>query len=313
MNDLSMATEQLKLLTEQVELQRFSNEVAFFQCIGSWVLLLVTVISVICAYLAYKHQKRRAAKDAACSLGKFYANTIIPEMEFIANVLVNSGYAERIKQACPYDKLSAFDMKEAAAIIAGGEETLKQLLSDLHTIDSEIIYDARIHAAINIEERNSIAKEYIVGKEDEETGEVNYTIVYPKLLQWELRKAIANLLNNLEWFAMNFQYNLADEEVLYQSLHETFLSCIWSLYVYISSNNRPGADKYFTNVIWLFNLWKNRLRDIQKKAMKSKLKHEQEFKRLKADRDAMNRRYEEAEAKRQIPEESLPTYTGKPL
>lgn len=69
---------------------------------------------------------------------------------------------------------------------------------------------------------------------------------------------VQDVLNNLEYFAMAFTHKTADESVIYQSLHNSYISVVRLLYYDISSNNRDGESKLFTNVIELYNIWKEK-------------------------------------------------------
>ena len=87
-------------------------------------------------------------------------------------------------------------------------------------------------------------------------------VINGQFLQVDFNQEISGLLNELEWFAMNCKYGLADEGLLYQSLHQTFLSTVWMLYFFISSRNENNADKLYTNLCWLFIKWRDRLMEI---------------------------------------------------
>lgn len=63
---------------------------------------------------------------------------------------------------------------------------------------------------------------------------------------------------------MNFTHKTADDSVIYQSLHSSYLSIVRALYYDISSNNKPGGDKLYTNAIELFDIWKDKY--LEKKA-----------------------------------------------
>lgn len=69
---------------------------------------------------------------------------------------------------------------------------------------------------------------------------------------------ISDTLNNLEYFAMYFAHNIADESVIYQSAHQTYLNIVELLYYNISNLNTPDNSKYYTNLIDLYNIWKKR-------------------------------------------------------
>lgn len=79
----------------------------------------------------------------------------------------------------------------------------------------------------------------------------------------KLMKDIRMILNNLELFAMSCRYELADEKMIYKPLHDSFLSYMWLFSFYICKLNVNKGNKMFTNAIWLFNLWKERLIAIQ--------------------------------------------------
>lgn len=61
--------------------------------------------------------------------------------------------------------------------------------------------------------------------------------------------------NKLEWFAMHFTNNIADESTVYQSLHQIYLKTVISQYLDISENNKRGHEKFYINVIGLYNQW----------------------------------------------------------
>lgn len=74
----------------------------------------------------------------------------------------------------------------------------------------------------------------------------------------EYRNILNNTLNNAEYFAMHFTHNTADETVVYQSLHKTYLKLMKTVYCDIAINNEAGEEKLYTNAIELFNMWKKR-------------------------------------------------------
>lgn len=38
-------------------------------------MLVITVVSVLCAFMAYRHQKKRSKKETACKLAKYMQKT----------------------------------------------------------------------------------------------------------------------------------------------------------------------------------------------------------------------------------------------
>lgn len=72
---------------------------------------------------------------------------------------------------------------------------------------------------------------------------------------------ISELLNSLEEFSMYFVTGVADEETVYQSLHQSFRSAIKLLYIVIATKNDDEKNKYYTNTIELFTIWDERYKE----------------------------------------------------
>lgn len=216
-------------------------------------LLLITVISAIIALFAYRHQKKRRKKEEACNLAKFYSKNIICKYSLITRVLERSGITARIRECFDMNKIADFSYEELSALLSGAN--VEDFISEIKNIEPGIILSVRVAAATSPLEREILMDSYI--KENSETGEKE--IVQGSYLQQDFFQDVSDLLNELEWFSMTCRYGIADETLIYQSLHQTFLSTVWLLYVFIANLNKDNVNKYYTNIIWLFKLWWKRL------------------------------------------------------
>lgn len=79
-----------------------------------------------------------------------------------------------------------------------------------------------------------------------------------------------NILNNLEIFSMYFVHEAADESVVYQPLHMSFLEIVRMLYYDISYANRDGEKRFYVNIIKLYNIWKKKALEQHQKELDSK-------------------------------------------
>ena len=68
----------------------------------------------------------------------------------------------------------------------------------------------------------------------------------------------AATLNKLEYICMNISSRAADSNYIYQSLHQIFLRTIRNLYMEISIINTNACDKFYTNIIHVYNMWRNK-------------------------------------------------------
>ena len=232
------------------------------------IMLIVTVSSVLCAFFAYAHQKARNKKDAACSLAKHYAESVINKYADLINIYNMIGISADVKRLVDIAEINNFDTAEMNELTKGKENARDNLFEKIDYIDPAIILEVRMRRCRSATERNAMFDLYKPTEEDKEKTIANWDS-----LQVEFREEIFELLNELEWFAMNCRYRLADEELLYQSLHKTFLSTVWLLYFHISRHNEKNEDKLYTNVIWLFVKWRDRLHEITKKTEKRRQRY----------------------------------------
>lgn len=276
-----------------------SDKIASINCFLTGLFLLATVVSVVCAFKAYNHQKERARKEAACDLAKYYAENIIKRYGFVTLVMISSGLESRVKELFRYKELSEFNYSEMLSFIEKKELSYDDVRESFENVDPQAVLDARILFSSS-QERGDIIREYIAPSTDGSEKRINN----PGLLQSEFLKEVSDFLNDLEWFSMSCRYGISDEELLYQSLHTTFLSTIWSLYFYICNNNSTNEDKLYTNVIWLFKKWRKRLFKIQKKA---------EAKRSKAHKKMESAERMHREAENELKKAKTIVHSGKPL
>ena len=88
-------------------------------------------------------------------------------------------------------------------------------------------------------------------------NDISQIFMSPRLKVGEkFEDVLYDVLNKLEWISMHFTNDIADEEVVYQSLHQVYLRIVKLLYPKISMMNKDGAkDKYYCNIIRLYANW----------------------------------------------------------
>ncbi len=76
---------------------------------------------------------------------------------------------------------------------------------------------------------------------------------------------LSQVLNRLEYMCMHISSGLADDDYIYNSLHQVFISSMQLCYCAISNLNVSNKDKYYTNIISVYNKWSKRYYDAQEK------------------------------------------------
>lgn len=256
------------------------------------VMAIIAFVSAVCAFLTYNHQKNRSKKAEACNLAAHYAKEVLDKNSFITNVFIQSGIDQYIKSNISMNDIQSFDHGEMERLLVEKNISPKEFMDKIYDVDPVVVFNCKVARTCTTMERDLIVADYMVV--DDESGERK--LRNEKFLLNDFYQEIGELLNQLEWFGMNFQYGIADEALLYQSLHKTYLSMVWMLYPFISCQNTTNEDKLFTNVVWLFDEWRKRLKKISNKAWRKREKHQKKADRSqkKADRER-----EKAEKERQ--------------
>lgn len=128
---------------------------------------------------------------------------------------------------------------------------------------------------------NSIRANKIKGIEYE-IGEFRLDYVYSTIGKEKVKRFLTeriqimldhflSAINSMEAFALYFTKGVADEEIAYSSIGETFCSSVKGLYIEISFS-RSNDGHAFENTISLYKLWSERM----KKENLTKSKHELE-------------------------------------
>lgn len=247
---------------------------------------LIAFVSAACAFLTYNHQKNRSKKAEACNLAAHYANVILDKNAFIISVFKNTGLDEYISSNISMGDIQSFDRSEMIGLLDQKGITYEGFMEKVWNVDPFVILNCKIARKEMLLDRDIIMADHMVV--DDVTGERQ--LRNEELLMSDFRQEIGELLNLLEWFGMNFRYGIADEELLYQSLHKTYLSMVWMLYPFISYQNTTNEDKLFTNVVWLFDKWRKRLKQILDEAERKKRAHDRKAEKTRARADRAQRK-----------------------
>ncbi len=234
---------------------------------------LFAIGSVIIAFKNYNHNRKRAAKDKACELARFFETEILETASFVLQALMLPA-KERLIKAFPSDKIKSFDHDEMSGLLkqAGIKpEDAQSIFSKVDDADGNIIFSYLFKKANTEIERERVLLHIKkpLSPPVPPDGAPPKIVLNGETLADELRSAITALLNKLEWFAMYFYLNVADEDAVYQSLHQNYLAVVNVLYYRIASVNKDNGDKYYTNIIELYNLWSDRLRARNEKQAKA--------------------------------------------
>lgn len=255
--------------------QVISNSGAF----ANVTLCIVTLISVTIAYVSFKDSKKRRKREKAIELANYYSNTILKPSAFISEAITNSEF-EIISRNCFHiEAIKDFDVNEINTLLKKYDQRLS--IDKLNNLINNISPRKIAGAALFRDEFTEFNTRYQIyfnniKMDDKESVKKLFDLSFKN----QLNQAIVDLLNNIEWFAMNFNSGIADEETVYQSLHQTYLGIVSQLYFFIARKNEFAYAKYYTNTIALFGEWMNKENEIKEKEERYENKSVQKKNRL---------------------------------
>ncbi len=234
----------------------FFPEILYYttQIVSSLFVTSGVVIAVWQYYLSSKSTKTNLEiiqAQRAIDLAEYYKDNILRYFPAIQYIFDKTG-ASKLLDAIYTKELNDFDSHELKSLLS--PQTITQL-KELQETDGfmQTIIEANDIYNLHFKIR---AKEITVEKDG--SKEVALHINKSSVIMSFMGDLVARTLNNMEFFALHFKHETADESVVYQSLHQSYLEMMPYLYYYIANQNTDSSNKYYTNTIWLYQHWKKK-------------------------------------------------------
>lgn len=217
---------------------------------------LFVTAGVIIAVWQYYLSSKSAKTDLeivqvqrAIDLSEYYKDNILKYFPAIHYIFSSTGISE-IFEGIRIDEMVDFDSHELNKLLTPTQiNKLKDIqFTDIFlkaVIEANDIYGLNLHF-VSFEAENETEGYSAKIKHIDKTS----------LIAAFMSNLLNAVLNNLEYFALHFRHQTADESVVYQSLHQSYLQIIPYLYYYIAKHNTNSSNKLYTNVVWLFGKWK---------------------------------------------------------
>lgn len=194
---------------------------------------------LIWALYQYNKRKKEKQQDKAAEIAKEFANDLVERMGIISGVLMkNNEIKEMIETVVKSKKLAQFTTIEISKIL-GNNQCFEKFDNILHSEEIQQKY------------KEMLNKRY------SEKEQEKFESYFPLLIE--------NTLNRLEAICISISSHAAGSQFIYNSLHQSFLNNVEVLSIEISSSNYNNVDKYYTNIIAVYNMWnKQKEKDIKK-------------------------------------------------
>lgn len=202
-----------------------------------------TSIALICTALwsMYQFVKNRTSKqqEKASEIAQDFANNLIEKMGIISDVLLpNKEIEQMVSELVQSKKLCQFTTIEISHIL-NDESCFEKCNNIINEKETQKKYNEILSDRYNDEEKKK------------------FDSYFPLLVE--------NTLNHLEAVCINISSHAAGSQFIYNSLHQSFLNTVEVLAIKISGNNYNNVDKYYINIIEVYNMWnKQRIKDIER-------------------------------------------------
>lgn len=238
---------------------------------------LATTITLVFLWIQNKISKKqneinnsKQEQQKAIELAELYAEEIIPKMSYIQKLYRKIGIEYDLKNI-KFHEMKFFDRSEMENLLT--DEKIETIISKQDNIKIEHLIEcsqalecteSKLNDFSIFRQLQQLSEEVAAtANQDRRKIEVlaNTKEMYYK---YEYDNVLTKILNQLEYFSMYFNTGVADESVVYQSLHQSFMYTIKVLYFDISIRNNVGKDKYYTNIIQLYNSWSEKYMEKEK-------------------------------------------------
>jgi hypothetical protein len=240
-------------LRDKMEVSDLLETIYYLTQICSGFVVIVGVIIAAWQYVLTSRcemshiQTRQVQK--AIDLSEYYKDNILHYYQVIKYVYEQSEILDSIKNI-KTDDIEKFTFKEAKKLYRH-EDIIKIQKHKEEAKFLKAILEA--NEIYNLDLSISDIEEKVEVKDGRNKKDVQ--VDSSKIIISFMNRMIMKTLNNLEFFSMHFTHNTADESVVYQSLHHTYIGLVEMLYYNICKQNQKARATFYTNVIGLYKTW----------------------------------------------------------
>lgn len=210
--------------------------------LDNWCTLLTiggVIIGAIWGLIQYDKNMKLRQQEKASEIAQDFANNLIEKTALISDTLMsNKEFQKMIVKIVKSKKLNQFTYWEIANIL-NDKQCFNKCEQIIRSQRTQQKYTQLLEKKYNETERTKFNS--------------NFSIL------------VETTLNHIEAVCINISSKAAGSQFIYDSLHQSFLNITEILSIKISKNNDNNVDKYFINIINVYNMWnKQKNKDIQK-------------------------------------------------
>lgn len=195
---------------------------------GTYITAVGLFITAMWALYQFDKNKTMKQQEKAADIAKEFADILAEKLSIISAVLTSNKKIAKLLSSIDKNKLQSFDRYEIKNI-SSNPKIFSEYLNEFSSKNIQKSYEELLRKVYNQDEIKKFNSNF-------------------QLL-------VENTLNELEYICMNISSQAAGSQYIYPSLHQLFLPFVHIVSVLISRSNNTSPDKYFINIIAVYNMW----------------------------------------------------------
>lgn len=223
-----------------------------------WIGIIGILFTAIWALYEYDNSRISKQQEKASEIAKHFSDDLLTKCGLVIAVFQNSPLKNLLCQLntlnSPFRHFTTDELRE----ITDNDDCPSLYKREKSKIDFDEIYFQILKQRISVfpqkkdsnNQKNNKLKKFT-------TYEARKLFILDNAsLPFHFSSLVDDVLNNLEYACMNISSNAAGSPFIYQSLHQMFFDTINILAFEISiRNDGKYSDKFYTNVIYVYNEW----------------------------------------------------------
>lgn len=218
-----------------------------------WFTFVAIIVTAFWSTFQYNKSKLSKQQEKASEIAETFSNDLVTKCSIIYDVISNTELAEILElNKIGYDKFKVFNTNEIRTVY-NDDDFISKFKKKFIDSNLDQIYYRRLDVRVSF---NSFKELMEQNKQYSEKEARKLFVLNNSNFPFHFSTLISDVLNTLEYLCMSLSSQAAGSKYVYQSLHQTFLRTVRMLCVNISmSNTQHYSDKYYTNIIHVYNEW----------------------------------------------------------
>lgn len=243
------------------------------------------ILSIACAaiWALYEFDKSRISsqQERASEIAKTFSDDLLDKCSILIAVYQNSPLSSIVGNIdslfSPFEHFTTDELRD----ITGNDDFPSFYKKEKGKIDFDYIYFRILEKRISVDEeynkKYSFEVEKNIQKHYSTKDAQRLFILDNSTFPFHFSSLVDEVLNKLEHVCINISSHAAGSIFIYQSLHQIFFDTVNTLAFEISiRNNGKYSDKFYTNIIHVYNEWQK----IYKKSRKNEATKKNQNKKI---------------------------------